>query len=61
MVSDIYRIEPSVPYTFANLDYVNAGSRTSKEQNGKTTRPGIAGNLPSLTDYETVYLGYPIC
>ena len=58
--SDIYRIEPSVPYTFADLNYGNADSRTSKEQNDATARPGIAGSLPSLTDYEIVYLGYPI-
>ncbi len=58
--SDIYRIEPSVPYTSADLDYGNADSRTSKEQNDATARPGIAGSLPSLTDYEIVYLGYPI-
>ncbi len=58
--SDIYRIEPSVPYTSADLDYGNADSRTSKEQNDATARPGIAGSLPSLADYEIVYLGYPI-
>ena len=57
--SDIYRIEPSVPYTSADLNYGNADSRTSKEQNDMAARPGIAGNLPSLTDYEIVYLGYP--
>lgn len=59
-VSDIYRIEPLVPYTSADLNYGNADSRTSKEQNDSTARPGIAGNLPSLKDYEIVYLGYPI-
>lgn len=58
--SDIYRIEPSVPYTSADLNYGNADSRTSKEQNDMAAKPGIAGNLPSLTDYEIVYLGYPI-
>ena len=58
--SDIYRIEPSVPYTSADLNYGNADSRTSKEQNDATARPGIAGSLPSLADYEIVYLGYPI-
>ncbi|MDE6627150.1 MAG: Ig-like domain-containing protein [Lachnospiraceae bacterium] len=58
--ADIYRIEPSVPYTSADLNYGNADSRTSKEQNDATARPDIAGSLPSLTDYEIVYLGYPI-
>lgn len=58
--ADTYRIEPSVPYTSADLDYNNAGSRTSKEQNDAAARPAIAGRLPSLDNYEVVYLGYPI-
>lgn len=58
--SDIYRIEPSVPYTSADLNYSNADSRSSRENRDTTARPGIAGNLPNLTDYEIVYLGYPI-
>lgn len=58
--ADIYRIEPSVPYTSADLNYNNDDSRTSKEQNDTAARPGIAGSLPSLNDYEVVYLGYPI-
>ncbi|MCM1500078.1 MAG: Ig-like domain-containing protein [Clostridium sp.] len=58
--ADIYRIEPSVPYTTADLNYSDADSRTSKEQNDATARPGIAGSLPSLNDYEVVYLGFPI-
>lgn len=58
--ADIYRIEPSVPYTSADLNYNNADSRTSKEQNDTSARPAIAGKLPSLDQYENVYLGYPI-
>lgn len=58
--SDIYRIEPSVPYTSADLNYGNADSRTSKEQNDVTARPEIIGELPALDGYENVYIGYPI-
>ena len=58
--ADIYRIEPSVPYTSGDLNYGNDDSRTSREQNDATARPGLAGSLPDLTDYEIVYLGYPI-
>lgn len=59
-VADIYRIEPSVPYTSADLNYSNSDSRTSKEQNDSLARPEIAGEFPSLDQYENVYLGYPI-
>lgn len=58
--ADIYRIEPAVPYTSADLNYNNSDSRTSKEQNDAAARPEIAGPLPSLDNYEVVYLGYPI-
>ncbi len=58
--ADIYRIEPAVPYTDADLNYGNADSRTSKEQNDSSARPEIAGELPDLAQYENVYLGYPI-
>lgn len=58
--ADIYRIEPAVPYTSEDLNYGNADSRTSKEQNDTTARPEIAGALPDLNGYENVYIGYPI-
>ena len=58
--ADIYRIEPSVPYTSTDLNYNNSDSRTSQEQNNPLARPEIAGELPSLDQYEHVYLGYPI-
>lgn len=58
--SDIYRIQPSEPYTSADLDYNNSDSRTSRENRDATARPGISGSLPSLDAYEIVYLGYPI-
>lgn len=56
--SDIYRIEPEVPYTSADLNYGNTNSRTSKEQNDATARPAIAGTLPDLSSYTVIYLGY---
>lgn len=55
--ADIYRIEPAVPYTSEDLDYGNADSRTSKEQNDTAARPEIAGALPNLNEYENVYIG----
>ncbi len=58
--ADIYRIQPTEPYTAADLDYGNAESRASREQNDRTARPAIAGNIPDLSAYEIVYLGYPV-
>lgn len=56
----IYRIEAADPYTSADLNYNNAESRTSKENRDATARPEIAGVLPDLDEYDTIYIGYPI-
>lgn len=58
--SDIYQIQALAPYTSDDLNYSNTESRTSREQNDQAARPEIAGNLPSLVDYDYVYIGYPI-
>lgn len=58
--ADVYRIEAKVPYTDADIDYTNASSRTSLEQNDPNARPEMAGEVPDLSGYDVIYLGYPI-
>ena len=58
--ADLYEIVPEEPYTDADLNYNNSRSRTSIEMDDKTCRPAIAGELPDLTAYDTVFIGYPI-
>ena len=58
--ADLYEIVPEEPYTDADLNYNNSRSRTSIEMDDKTCRPAIAGELPDLTAYDTVLIGYPI-
>lgn len=58
--SGMYRIEPEEPYTSADLDYNNSSSRANREQNAPSARPAIAGSLENLSDYDIVFLGYPI-
>lgn len=57
--ADIYEIVPEEPYTADDLDY-NSDCRANREQNDPSVRPAIAGELPDLTDYDTILLGYPI-
>ena len=57
--ADLREIVPAQPYTDADLNYSDGGSRTSKEQNDPDARPEIAEEI-SLEGYDTVYLGYPI-
>ena len=58
--ADLYEIVPEVPYTDADLNWNDRGSRTSKETDDPACRPAIAGELPDLTGYDTVLIGYPI-
>lgn len=58
--ADLYAIEAEDPYTAANLDWHDKTSRTSLEAAHPEDRPAIAGTLPNLDDYTTVFLGFPI-
>ena len=58
--ADLYEIVPEDPYTDADLNYNDRKSRTSIETDDPTCRPAIAGELPDLTGYDTVLIGYPI-
>lgn len=58
--SPIYEIEPVEKYTDADLNYSDDNCRANKEQNDDSARPEIANDLSEVTEYETIYLGYPI-
>lgn len=62
--ADLFEIVPSEPYSTADLRWTDDESRVSLEENHDsvldiTTRPGIANTI-DLSDYDTVFLGYPI-
>lgn len=58
--SGTHRIEPAVAYTSADLNYNNSSSRANREQNDLSARPAIGNTLEGLSDYDVVFLGYPI-
>lgn len=58
--ADLYQITPETPYTTEDLEYGNASSRTSIEQNDPSARPAIDGLAMDMAQYDTVFLGYPI-
>ena len=57
--ADIYEIEAKVPYTDDDIKYYT-DCRADREQKDPSARPEIAGELPDLSKYDTVFLGYPI-
>ena len=58
--ADLYEIVPTEPYSEADLNWNDKNSRTTKEQNDKNVRPGIASETLDLSGYTTIYVGYPI-
>ncbi len=58
--ADIYEIVPAEKYTKADLNWNNAASRSSVEMKDPDSRPAIAGSLPDMSQYDTVFVGFPI-
>lgn len=58
--ADIYEIEPAIPYTKADLNWMNKKSRSTIEMNDPHSRPAIKGTRDNMADYDTVFVGFPI-
>ena len=58
--ADLYAIEPAIPYTKADLNWMNKQSRSSIEMNDPASRPAIAGKRDNMDDYDTIFVGFPI-
>ena len=57
---DLFEIAPEVPYTAADLDWMDKGSRSTAEMNDDNSRPVIAGKVADMAQYDTVFVGFPI-
>ena len=58
--ADLYAIEPEVPYTKADLNWMNQNSRSSVEMKDPASRPAIAGKCDNMDEYDTIFIGFPI-
>lgn len=57
---DLYEIAPKVPYTSADLNWMDKKSRSSIEMSDKTIRPELAEKELDVAQYEEILLGFPI-
>lgn len=57
---DLYEITPKVPYTTADLNWMDKKSRSSVEMSDKTIRPEIAGADLDVSVYDEILIGFPI-
>lgn len=58
--ADLYEIKPEVPYTRADLNWMDKKSRSSLEMNEPMSRPAIAEKLPDMEKYDIIFVGFPI-
>ena len=58
--ADIFAIEPEIPYTKEDLDWMDKESRSTVEMNNPLSRPAIAGKRDNMNEYNTIYIGFPI-
>ena len=58
--ADLFEIKPVVPYSSADLNWMDKNSRSSVEMNDPDSRPEIAETMPNMADYNTVFIGFPI-
>jgi predicted glycosyl hydrolase (DUF1957 family) len=58
--ADIYEIKPEVPYTKADLNWMDKKARSTVEMNDKSSRPALADKDAKVEAYDTILLGFPV-
>ena len=58
--ADLFEIEPAVPYTSADLNWMDKKSRSSVEMNDKSFRPEMVKKELDTAKYDTILVGFPI-
>ena len=58
--ADLYEIQPQIPYTPADLNWMDKKSRSTVEMNDPDSRPAISGSVPGMEQYDVIFLGFPI-
>ena len=58
--ADLYEISPAIPYTKADLNWMDKKSRSTVEMEDRSSRPAIGTKVENLDQYDTVFVGFPI-
>ena len=56
----IFEIQPEVPYTKADLNWMDKKARSTIEMSDPTSRPAIAAKRDNMDEYDTIFVGFPI-
>lgn len=58
--ADIYEIRPAVPYTSADLNWMDKNSRSTIESKDRSSRPELADKDADIAAYDRAFVGFPI-
>ena len=58
--ADIFEIKPKIPYTQADLDWMDKNARSTIEMSDPASRPEMAERLDNADKYDTIFVGFPI-
>lgn len=58
--ADLFEIRPAVPYTDADLDWMDKDSRSSVEMKDRDCRPEIASKVDNMEEYDVIFVGFPV-
>lgn len=58
--ADLYEIKPEIPYSKADLNWMDKNSRSSVEMKDKAFRPAVADRNANIQDYDVIFIGFPI-
>ena len=57
---DLYEIKPAVPYTRADLNWMDKSSRSSVEMKDAHSRPALADTNAPVAGHDVIFLGFPV-
>ena len=57
---ELYEIKPAVPYTSADLNWMDKGSRSSVEMMDAHSRPALADVNAPVAVHDVIFLGFPV-
>lgn len=58
--ANLYEIKPAVPYSSADLNWMDKSSRSSVEMKDPHSRPALADTDAPVADYDVIFLGFPV-
>ena len=60
MGGELYEIRPAIPYTSADLNWMDKGSRSSLEMKDAHSRPALADTDAPVAGHDVIFLGFPV-